>query len=365
MSVEIEAAADLGNTSLALADLEGQGKGDATKTACANCAVPLVGKYCHACGQVAHVHRSLLHMGEELLHGLLHFDTKAGRTLPMLIAKPGTLTRNYISGQRTRYLSPLGLFLFMVFLMFFVFSFLGAGNKLQSKDFPLSKENLPVTIANQKTAIAKSEAALLKLKADKANAEAISHAEELLQENKAELHAYEQFLQKGGDISKLALPDFQLNIDGNKAKPSEKSAPSPFLLSLQNAAQNPELLLYKLQNTASKFAFMLVPISLPFLWLMFITRRDVSIYDHAVFSLYSLSFMSVLMMLVASAVHFEFNLPGGLLFVFAPPIHMFAQLRGTYNLSKGGALWRTAILLGVAGTVFVLFLMLISYLSVR
>lgn len=40
----------------------------------------------------------------------------------MLLAHPGELTRRYVDGQRTRYVSPLGSFLFMVFLMFFVAS---------------------------------------------------------------------------------------------------------------------------------------------------------------------------------------------------------------------------------------------------
>ena len=40
------------------------------------------------------------------------------RTLPMLAWKPGELTRRYIDGQRARFVSPIALFLFCVFLMF-------------------------------------------------------------------------------------------------------------------------------------------------------------------------------------------------------------------------------------------------------
>jgi hypothetical protein len=39
-------------------------------------------------------------------------DAKGYRTLPLLIARPGVLTRRYIDRQRTRYVSPLALFLF-------------------------------------------------------------------------------------------------------------------------------------------------------------------------------------------------------------------------------------------------------------
>ena len=37
----------------------------------------------------AHLHRTLGHMIEEFLHGILHFDTRAWRTLPLLAWKPG------------------------------------------------------------------------------------------------------------------------------------------------------------------------------------------------------------------------------------------------------------------------------------
>ena len=35
----------------------------------------------------------------------------------MLLLNPGRLTREWIQGKRTRYVSPLALFLFTVFLM--------------------------------------------------------------------------------------------------------------------------------------------------------------------------------------------------------------------------------------------------------
>ena len=58
--------------------------------------------------------------------------------------------------------------------------------------------------------------------------------------------------------------------------------------------KNPELAVYKIQNAAYKYAFLLVPISLPFVWLLFIWRRGTTLFDHAVYILYSLSFVSLL-----------------------------------------------------------------------
>ncbi len=51
--------------------------------------------------------------GHDILHGVFHFEGTIWRTLPMLAFRPGELTR-------ARFVSPIALFLFSVFLMFTV-----------------------------------------------------------------------------------------------------------------------------------------------------------------------------------------------------------------------------------------------------
>ncbi len=108
---------------------------------------------------------------------------------------------------------------------------------------------------------------------------------------------------------------------------------------------------------------MLVPISLPFLWLMFVLRRDVAVYDHAVFVLYSLSFMSLLLMVVFALAATHWAEPVVALAVLAVPVHMALQLRETYALGVLATLWRTAALVVVATLASLLFLALIAYLA--
>ncbi len=129
--------------------------------------------------------------------------------------------------------------------------------------------------------------------------------------------------------------------------------------------RNPQLTLYKIKNTAYKFSFMLIPISLPFLWLMFCRRPGVAIYDHMVFSMYSLSFMSLWFVIVAlmSTHPVTARWIGAALLI--PPVHMFVQLRETYALGRWASLWRTAALLIVAGAVFLAFLVAVVSISIR
>ncbi len=51
------------------------------------------------------------------------------------------------------------------------------------------------------------------------------------------------------------------------------------------------------------------------------------------------------------------------LFLVVPPVHMFVQLREAYQLSIGSALWRTLVLLGVAGFALCIYFVMIIWLS--
>jgi hypothetical protein len=370
MSDEIEAAGALATATLAAnalpgADGHAQGTHDST---CRNCGAALAGAYCSACGQPAHLHRSLLHLAEEVLHGLYHFDAKGWRTLPLLVARPGLLTRRYIDGQRTRYVSPLALFLFTVFLMFLVFSFTTRSPidmVPTSTTIASTPAELQAEVARAQDKVATARAALEAARQSGGDA---AQAREDLAEAQGSLREAEKELRQpatpqgrsaigpgsaaSGVVVDTGWRDELRNLHVNTGHPGLDQA-------IRRAAANPELTLYKLKNAAYKFSFLLVPISLPFLWLMFFWRRGIVVYDHAVFTLYSLSFMSLLLIVAAllSAAH----VPSGLLelLVFVPPVHMFLQLRGTYGLSTSSTLWRTFALMVAATLVLTLFTLII------
>ena len=244
---------------------------------CANCDTPINGNFCHNCGQSAHVHHSLLHLLEEMVHGLWHFDAKGWRTIPLLIAYPGELTRRYIDGQRVRFISPLGLFLFMVFFMFFVFSF--------SKTSTLQLGNEPVANATKqavtggvnkgmddaKAAVARAQTAL-----DQAKLSGIDVADrqadlDTARADQKELEDGIRALANLTDPGKKTGQDIQ--IEGANSEKLKRL--------VQHALDNKELVAYKMKNNAYKFALILVPVSLPFLWMMFFWRKNITLFDHA------------------------------------------------------------------------------------
>ncbi|MEW9622693.1 DUF3667 domain-containing protein [Rhodanobacter geophilus] len=88
---------------------------------CANCATPLVGEYCHECGQSMHsVLKPMHHMVEETMETVLHIDSRIVHTLPPLFLRPGFLTLEYFSGRRVRYIAPFRLMFVLCLLCFFV-----------------------------------------------------------------------------------------------------------------------------------------------------------------------------------------------------------------------------------------------------
>ena len=372
MNLDVEQAGALVTPGLAAREIDGDSASRSTHTAhdarCANCQTPLAGSFCHGCGQRAHLHHSLLHLGEEVLHGILHLDAKAWRTLPMLVARPGQLTRRYVDGQRTRFVSPLALFLFMIFFMFFVVALVKHdseenGPARASSAQAMTKVRSKLDKAFEKR-LAKAEARLAAAKGgneDPAEAQA-----ELKEVHKGTHDARGPWsVYDGADGGMAAQRPQPKPAEGDSGDPNTRNSWPAIDAAIKHALVNPELTIYKLKDSASKFSFLLVPISLPFLWLMFFWRRGITMYDHAVFTLYSLSFMALLVAVLALFYMAGMKGAAWILLCFIPPIHMFMQVRGTYALGVFSSLWRTVALLFVASTVFVLYLGLILILSMR
>src|SRR6478672_6120190 len=126
--------------------------GHTHEKSCLNCGTKLIGPYCSACGQKAHVHRSVRAFFQDFLQGLFNFEGKIWRTLPMLAWYPGIMTRRYIAGERARFISPVALYLFTVFAMFGVLNLTG---ELASPK--TVKQGLQTEIADSQRDLAKLE----------------------------------------------------------------------------------------------------------------------------------------------------------------------------------------------------------------
>jgi hypothetical protein len=313
-------------------------------TTCANCQTVFSGHYCPECGQKAHIHRSLAAIGHDIMHGVLHLDGKLWETLPLLTFKPGQLTRRYIAGERAKFVSPMAMFLFTVFAMFAVFQLVGIS---APADLPAElagggkAETFQTNIQEQITALEQERDGLAK-------------ADPRRETIGAELKIIRQMIGQDSASGNANSADFKVTgigfLDDGIIKKWKK---------------NPSLMLYKLQSNGYKFSWLLIPLSIPFVWLMFAWRRQYKAYDHAVFVTYSLSFMSLLF-IVMSLISV---IPGGagwaaMLFFVSVPLHLYKQLRHAYSLSRFSAFWRLSVLLLFAiHIVLTLFLLIVGALG--
>ncbi|UUL81877.1 DUF3667 domain-containing protein [Sphingomonas qomolangmaensis] len=331
MGGDLSAAGDFATGALLARSVEptrGEAHGGAPDL-CLNCGTALVGAYCHACGQAGHVHRSLGAIWHEILHGVVHFEGKLWRTLPMLAFRPGELTRRYIDGERARFVSPMAGFLFSVFTLFTVMSILGIAPPADLGD-------------------ARSQAAAGVVEVRK---EMVAARQEAIAERDSRGSTPQE---RAAAITAIAELESEIRLV-DSARPAFGDTDSPFDriktgwkrldYGIEKARKNPGLMLYKLQANSYKFSWLLIPLSVPFLWLMFAWKRQYHAYDHAVFVTYSIAFMSLLFIVltILGAIGVSMGVLGTIA-MLVPPFHIYRQLRGAYRLRRSSALVRMLLL---------------------
>jgi len=386
---------------------------------CLNCGTSLVGPHCHNCGQKGHVHRTLHAFGHDFMHSVLHFDGKIWRTLPMLFWNPGDLTRRYVHGERAKFVSPLALFLFTVFLTFAAFNWLvpsdasvdSATNKTAQAEYQADRKEILDDIA-QLEADKKEAIAVGTPGYEWMDGEITRHRNSLKtlddvtgkQLRQSEIAARKFALEKRTIEKKISQLEAQIAADRTAGKPTQKlqeelesekiglsvvttaanglasgngdtmtgrftdldfPGASALNAAVAKAKENPQLLLYKMQSNAYKYSWALIPISVPFVWLLFFWQRRFKLFDHAVFVTYSITFMMLLGIVSALFINSTALEPvGGLLLAFYPPIHMYRHIHHAYETSRFGAFWRMCLLSVFAMTALILFTVLIVALGV-
>ncbi|MEO0499793.1 MAG: DUF3667 domain-containing protein [Pseudomonadota bacterium] len=342
--------------------------------------------------------RSVREVLHELVHGVLHLDGKFWRTLPMPVFRPGRLTRDYIEGKRARYVAPFGIFLFTIFAMYFTFAIVTPPTDGGADDV-ISGLNLPT---DGRLTLPDAEAQLSELRANIADLESemgtVTASEEIAAQVTAmvALQRVETALADAIEEAKAAEtsndaadPDaapepVMVDIDGTQLAKGFGAAISRSLAEVdldkeddddsqwawlndrvRPLIDNPDYGIYRIKQSAYKFSFLLMPLSLPFVWLLFFWRRDLHLYDHTIFILYSLSFMSLLF--IASWIAVSAGWMGwasfGVIVTTVPLAHMFIQLKGAYRLGVIGAAVRTVFLSTFAIVVLTLFAAIVLLLG--
>lgn len=261
MSVDLEivGAASLGATqSKQAADLSGE--------PCRNCGAQVDGRYCPNCGQLAaSFHRPIWELAGETIADVFTLDGRIARTLPVLMLRPGRLTKNYIDGWRARYVPPFRMFL-LASLVFFtaLFSIIGDGSWMDHVQVENSDGEM----------IALEDSEFMALVTD-----------------------------ENGEIDQDKVR--ALVEEQTAAGLSQQEA--DFVLTAGRVIEDRRLFFAELEQWGPRLSFLLVPITILSLAFLHFWRRKIYIYHHAVHALH----LHTWMFLAGSLLIFAIPLIGG------------------------------------------------------
>ena len=234
MSVELEiagAASAGGLTTRQSADLSGE--------PCRNCGGPVEEKYCPKCGQLAaSFHRPIWSLMGETIADTFTLDGRLAKTLPVLLFRPGRLTKNYTEGKRARYVPPFRMFLLASLLFYLMlFTVVTPGQWLNSID--------DETRADIETSL--------------------TEAPEI-----PELDAETEARLERANISVDAPEEFRGDIENQ-------------IVAVLN---RPDQFAAEIEKWLPRLSILMVPLTIIALVLLHVWRRRLYVYDHAVHALH-------------------------------------------------------------------------------
>jgi hypothetical protein len=90
---------------------------------CPNCGSEHGGEFCNVCGQSnVNLHMPIGGLFREATEEALGLDSRLRHTVVPFFLKPGEVTRDYLSGRRVRYTSPLKMYVVAAAIFFFAFA---------------------------------------------------------------------------------------------------------------------------------------------------------------------------------------------------------------------------------------------------
>jgi hypothetical protein len=234
MSVELEiaGAASVGALSTRQsADLSGE--------PCRNCGANVEAKYCPQCGQLAaSFHRPIWTLVGETISDTFTLDGRLARTLPVLLFRPGRLTRNYTEGKRARYVPPFRMFLLASLLFYLMlFTLVTPGQWINTIDTDTRSE-------------------------------------------------IEQSLNEGMDLSdvdettRAQLAEANIDLRTAEAYQNEIEA------QVANVLDHPDQFGAEVEKWLPRLSILMVPLTIIALVLLHAWRRKLFVYDHAVHALH-------------------------------------------------------------------------------
>ena len=344
--------------------------------ACLNCDHPLdvSDKFCPNCSQANSTKKLVLKdFFDEFLSSIVNYDSKLLKTLYTMLLRPGTITKDYISGKRVSYTNPFRFLLSLAFIYFLIFSYDNSFSNLDkiSEQFDEKMDRTgPVSFSLKDGSIA-VDSADIKRQIDDVDqlGDSLLHQKILPKNAVDQLDSVISKKQiKEIDTDSLILHDpkgffKKLNKGSSTSVFFEKMNYFMILIrhdSIQSIDQ--AILKYEvpdndINNLAFKFSssvlrawnkpsafinatlsrmpfviFFFLPLFTVFIWLVYI-RKKYTYTDHLIFSFHNQSLLFILL-IISLLIDAVFNTASEGLFVFVFALYLYKSMRNFYGQGR-------------------------------
>ena len=279
-------------------------------------------------------------------------DGRLWRSLPMLLFRPGRMTRNYLDGKRARYVPPFRMFLMASVIFFLTLFTLGeqmgwySALKIDGlvedgvESLAEGEEPIPVITEDRlETLRERAEDPDLSAEEQQAATMELAQAEGGI--------ALRRILQEDGRINRDALYEEVTSRLSEEATPAEREQAWRTADHAATVYENQDRYGARMREWAPRFSLMFMPILALVLTLLYAWHRSRYIYDHVVTALHVQTYIYLMMtvMLVIAAINPAsigwLVLIGNILVV----AYIYRQLRVTYGTGRFMAALRTFIVL--------------------
>tara|TARA_R110001606_G_scaffold95327_5_gene210985 strand:- start:110 stop:1168 length:1059 start_codon:yes stop_codon:yes gene_type:complete len=301
---------------------------------CENCGAVVPDRFCSACGQLASsFHRPVWELVTESVADMFALDGRLLRSLPLLMFRPGRMTRNYLDGKRARYVPPFRMFL-LASVIFFLTIFTMNDTQHWVTDWrfdPYSKSGMDFsTHAPAEVALPSGE-------------QPVSAPDAPAADNLQ----FSDIMLPDGTIDREKMHDIIRNQARADVTPAELQAS---FLAADKAAkvyENQDRFGGRLRQWAPRFSLLFLPVFALLLTLMYAWWRKFYVFDHLVASLHFQTFLyilgTILLLFTAIFPHLAYVAPGSaLLAVF---VYIYRMLRVIYGSGLVASLLGATILL--------------------
>lgn len=320
---------------------------------CANCGTVVEDRFCTTCGQLASdFHRPIWDLVMSSLADVFALDGRLWRSLPMLLLRPGRMTRNYLDGKRARYVPPFRMFLMASVIFFLTLFTLGeqmgwySALKIDGlvedgvESLAEGEEPIPVITEDRlETLRERAEDPDLSAEEQQAATMELAQAEGGI--------ALRRILQEDGRINRDALYEEVTSRLDEGATQAEREQAWRTADHAATVYENQDRYGARMREWAPRFSLMFMPILALVLTLLYAWHRSRYIYDHVVTALHVQTYIYLMMtvMLVIAAINPAsigwLVLIGNILVV----AYIYRQLRVTYGTGRFMAALRTFIVL--------------------